>query len=271
MSNNIKLVEELIEQVKDLKYQDGKLDESQKRAKMIIRRSFGENSEYLKDLKKILFSPMIITSTTPHSSFEKAFERGKKEFINLLNVILEDLSLDYAFSQQTHDKVASEIKEIMNQESKRDMNKNIFVVHGHNDAMKLSVARTLEKLDLTPIILHEQPNKGRTIIEKFTDYSDVDFAIVILSADDIAYPKTADDSNAKFRARQNVILELGYFLGKLGRNKVISLYEQNSELEIPSDYLGVLFVPFDEYGKWQYDLVKELRAAGFDVDANKIV
>lgn len=268
---NIQLIEELIEQAQNLKYKDGKLDEVTKRAKMIIRKSFGENSEYLKDLKGILYSPFVFTSNTPYSTFERSFYSGKKELLNLLNVMLEDLSLDLKLSKKVHDTVANGIFQIMNDETNKEMNKNIFVVHGHNEEMKLSVARTLEKLELLPTILHEQPNKGRTIIEKFTEYSDVGFAVVILSADDIAYPKSSDGSNPKHRARQNVILELGYFLGKLGREKVLALYEENSALEIPSDYMGVLFVAFDKYGKWQYDLVKELRAAGFDVDANKII
>jgi predicted nucleotide-binding protein len=137
--------------------------------------------------------------------------------------------------------------------------------------MKLSVARTIEKLGLNPIILHEQPSKGKTIIEKFTDNSDVTFAIVLLSADDIAYNKNEKPEAAKFRARQNVIFELGYFIGKLGRDRVLALHEQQSDFEIPSDYSGVLFVPFDRAGKWQFDLVKELKALMINVDANNIL
>ena len=147
----------------------------------------------------------------------------------------------------------------------------IFIIHGHDEAMKQTVARTLEKLGLTPVILHEQPNIGRTIIEKFTDYSDVSFAIALLSPDDIAYPKSANPKQAKSRARQNVILELGFFLGKLGRNRVVALFKQNDNFEMPSDYSGVLFVSYEENNRWQFDLLRELKACGYKVDANKLL
>ncbi|MGD0657275.1 MAG: nucleotide-binding protein [Syntrophorhabdales bacterium] len=143
----------------------------------------------------------------------------------------------------------------------------LFVVHGHNHGFKESVARFIEKMGLEPVILHEKPNEGRTIIEKFSDYSDVHFAVVLLTGDDEGRAK---DSTAelKSRARQNVILELGYFLGKLGRARVCALYQQG--VELPSDYQGVLFVPLDSNERWKFDLLTELKAAGFAVDANRI-
>ena len=137
--------------------------------------------------------------------------------------------------------------------------------------MKQAVARILEKIGLEPIILHEKPNTGRTIIEKFTDYSNVGFAVVLLTPDDKGYAISAGIESAKHRARQNVIMELGYFLGKLGRESVMVIHTEEENFEIPSDYSGVLFVPFDSKGRWQFDLIKELRACGYDVDANKLL
>lgn len=145
----------------------------------------------------------------------------------------------------------------------------IFVVHGHDEEMKLAVARKIEKLDFEPLILHEKPNKGRTIIEKFTDYADVSFAVVLLSPDDLAYPKDKTPDDAKYRARQNVIFELGYFLGKLGRKNVTVIYRKTTDFEIPNDYSGVLWIPFES--GWEFDLVKELKACSFNVDANKLL
>jgi len=147
----------------------------------------------------------------------------------------------------------------------------IFIVHGHDEAMKQAVARTVEKMGFETIILHEKPSEGRTIIEKFTDYSDVSFAIVLLSPDDVAYPKDQSPKEAKLRARQNVIFELGFFIGKLGRNRVLVLYQEEKNFEMPSDYSGVLYTPYDDSGRWQFDLVKELKACGYDVDANKLL
>ncbi len=154
---------------------------------------------------------------------------------------------------------------------KSSMKNRIFIVHGHNDKMKFEMARSIEKMGLKSIILHEQPNGGRTIIEKFTDYSDVGFAVVLLSPDDLGYKSNSKPESAQFRARQNVILELGYFLGKLGRNHVVVFYMPEKNFEMPSDFSGVLYIPFDEAGKWQFDLVRELKSCGYTIDANKLI
>jgi predicted nucleotide-binding protein len=146
--------------------------------------------------------------------------------------------------------------------------RKVFIVHGHNDALKVSVARLLDKINLEPIILHEQPNLGRTIIEKFLDHSDVAFAVVLLTGDDRGGPAHEPPEKYKLRARQNVILELGYFIRALGRKRVAAIYQQ--DVEIPSDYSGVLFIPHDESGVWQFRLAKEIRASGIRVDLNKL-
>ncbi|MDB5314058.1 MAG: nucleotide-binding protein [Gemmataceae bacterium] len=152
----------------------------------------------------------------------------------------------------------------------KDLSGKVFVVHGHDDEMKQHVARVLSKLGLTPIILHEQPNFGKTIIEKFESTADVSFAVVLLSPDDMAYPLEANAKQAKSRARQNVILELGYFVGKLGRSQVFSL-KRGSSIELPSDFSGVVYTDYDAAGHWRFTLVRELKAAGYAVDANNLL
>lgn len=147
-------------------------------------------------------------------------------------------------------------------------NPKVFLVHGHDNAARETVARFIEKIKLNPIILHEQPNAGRTLIEKLEHNAEVGFAIVILTPDDEGRVKLQDEK-LRDRARQNVILELGYFVGKLGRNRVCALHK--GSVEIPSDYLGVLFVSMDDAGGWQLKLAKELKEAGFFVDMNKVV
>ena len=146
--------------------------------------------------------------------------------------------------------------------------RKVFIVHGRNDTLKVSVARLLEKVNLKPIILHEQPNLGRTIIEKFLDYSDVAFAVILLTGDDRGGPAQDPPEKYRLRALQNVILELGYFIRALGRKRVAAIYQQ--DVEIPSDYSGVLFIPHDESGIWQLRLAKEIRASGIRVDLNKL-
>lgn len=147
------------------------------------------------------------------------------------------------------------------------LKKDIFVVHGHNEGVREGVARYLEKLGLNPIILHEQPNNGRTIIEKFEDHSNVSFALVLLTADDLGRRKSDAESENKFRARQNVIFELGFFIGKLGRKKVCAIYE--SGVELPSDYQGLLYLNYDASGSWKLLLAKELKSGGIPVDLNR--
>lgn len=145
--------------------------------------------------------------------------------------------------------------------------RRVFLVHGHDERARETVARFLEKLELECIILHEQPNKGRTVIEKFVDYADVSFAVVLLTPDDRGGLATDSFEAQRARARQNVILELGFFLGALGRSRVCALYAEG--VEIPSDYSGVLFVPLDDSDAWRITLLRELIAAGIQVDANR--
>lgn len=137
--------------------------------------------------------------------------------------------------------------------------------------MKQAVARVVEKLGLNAIVLHEKPNQGKTIIEKFTEYSNVGYAVVLLSPDDVVSSKSNKSDKKIFRARQNVIFELGFFIGKLGRNRVMSLYRQTDNFELPSDYSGVLFIPFDEHYHWRFDLIRELKSSGYQLDANKLL
>ena len=153
--------------------------------------------------------------------------------------------------------------------SEVSLTNKIFLVHGHDEGMKQSVARTLMKLKLDPIILHEQPDSGKTIIEKFERDADVGFAVILLSPDDMGYKKADGAKQAKPRARENVILELGYFVGKLGRDKVMAL-KRGDDLNPPSDLSGVVYTPFDDHGAWEMKLVKELKAAGYSVDANNL-
>lgn len=145
---------------------------------------------------------------------------------------------------------------------------NVFVVHGHDEAAKQTIARFVEHLGLTPIILHEKPDAGRTIIEKVEAYSNVGFAVILLTPDDMGYAKDTPEK-VMGRARQNVILELGYFLGKLGRERVCVLYRE--VVELPSDFLGVLYVPLGSDEGWKLRLAREMKAAGLAVDLNRTV
>jgi predicted nucleotide-binding protein len=142
---------------------------------------------------------------------------------------------------------------------------DVFVVHGRDNETKQEVARFLEQI-VKPrvILLGEQPDQGRTIIEKFEDYaSDVGFAVVLLTGDDEGRISGREEP-LRARARQNVILELGFFIGTLGRGHVALLYEDG--VELPSDITGVLYLGLDPEGAWKKKLALELSAAGVSID-----
>jgi len=206
----------------------------------------------------------IYGGSTGPTSFREEVEEFRSDvdyYVRSLQSILKRLELIPE---------APELKQVNPQQHTNPscaISKQVFIVHGHDEAAKESVARLLEKLELDPIILHEQPNRGRTVIEKFEDYSDVGFAVVLLTPDDVGAARE-DAKNLKPRARQNVLFELGFFIGKLGRERVCALHKGN--VEILSDFSGVLWTALDEEGAWRLKLGKEIRAAGLDVDLNRL-
>jgi predicted nucleotide-binding protein len=164
--------------------------------------------------------------------------------------------------------------------------KRVFIVHGTDHTPAKELKAILEEIGLNPIILHEQPSGSRTIIEKLEEYSqDVGFAIILLTPDDALVPtaKTfkVDEKQGTvspmfimpslkplFRARQNVILEFGYFIARIGRKRVCCLYKENTELPFdkPSDMQGIVYIPFKNSVKEAKDeIIKELQAANFKV------
>ena len=145
----------------------------------------------------------------------------------------------------------------------------VFIVHGHDGAAKHEVARFLGTLDLEAIILHEQANEGRTIIEKVEAYGgEAGFAIVLLTPDDEGARR---GEVSRPRPRQNVVMELGFFIGKLGRGRVCAL-KSKGDMDLPSDILGIVWEEFEPDGQgWKMSLARELKAAGYPIDWNKVM
>lgn len=145
--------------------------------------------------------------------------------------------------------------------------REVFIVHGHDEALKGKVARFIQRLELTPIILEEQPNSGQTVIEKFEKHAgSIRFAVILLTPDDIGYSKDHPEE-AKPRARQNAIAELGYFVHALGRRHVAVICM--GEIEIPSNFSGVLYLQAAG-DSWELKLAKEMKSSGLHVDLNKL-
>jgi len=146
---------------------------------------------------------------------------------------------------------------------KTTMNNKVFIVHGHDDGAKQTIARALERAGLEAIILHEQASGGRTIIEKIEANSNVSFAIVLYTPCDLGRSNEAQVDVYNNRARQNVVFEHGYLIGKLGRECVCALVK--GDVETPGDMSGVVYITMDEKGAWKMELAKEMENAGLTI------
>lgn len=207
----------------------------------------------------------VVLSMGNHNELREAHEarqyvaEGKAQSLLMLNQAIRFLEEEIADAERTAPQVAlgKPIK----------TSRKVFVVHGHDHGARDAVARFLEKIELQAIILQEQPDRGLTIIEKFESYAaQVGFAVVLLTPDDLGGVAAAEAQSS--RARQNVIFELGYFVGKLGRGRACLM--RKGDVEIPSDLYGVIYTDFDVSDGWKIKLVKELKAAGLPFDANKM-
>lgn len=280
------MIEDLKKRVENLAFEDyTELDAIQRKATLLIKHSFGKSSEYDSDLYEIDFpedDPFDRDNDIFHPRKQR-WESGKKTILNLLGTMIEDLKMSES------SKISPETK------GDKPKSTRVFIVHGTDHKPMKELKAMLSGLGLNPIVLHEQPSSGKTVVEKLEDYSDVGYAFVILTPDDGLFSiqeveKLCDEIDSKkiyehqkdklffdsfgkmWRrvARQNVILELGYFMGLLGRNRVCCLY--NGNVVLPSDIHGIVYVPFKNSVEEAKDMiVKELRACGYKVDANKII
>lgn len=187
------------------------------------------------------------------------------------NISLESLKHNIlVLSQRMTTFLVTTNNKIISKEETCAMRSNrVFIVHGHDDAAKIEMARTLERAGLEAVILHEQADAGLTIIEKIEKYTDVAFAVVLYTECDKGRAKEQDVSEEKYRARQNVVFEHGYLIGKLGRMQVSAFVK--GDVETPGDISGVVYTKMDSAGAWKLTLAKNLIAAGVGVDVEKMV
>ncbi|MQU62335.1 nucleic acid-binding protein [Pseudomonas sp. FSL R10-1350] len=143
----------------------------------------------------------------------------------------------------------------------------VFVVHGRDEISKTNLEVFLHEIGLEPIVLHRQADEGMTVIEKFEKHSDVGYAFILLTPDEVAYLASEDtlsddDQNKEYRARPNVIFEFGYFIGKLGRSRVCCLHTGHTTL--PSDVSGMVYKRFEKsVEEIAYSIIKDLKASGY--------
>lgn len=152
-----------------------------------------------------------------------------------------------------------------NESTVKDISNNkVFIVHGHDEKMKNQLEIFLNEIGLEPVVLHREADEGLTVIEKFEKHSDVGYAFILLTPDDIAYPVNFEDKKEK-RARQNVVFEFGYFVSKLGRNRVCCLYKRG--VTIPTDIAGLLYKDIEENVEEKaFSILKDIKAAGYKIN-----
>lgn len=228
-----------------------------------VRDAFGERADeavtfsvaLMQAGDAITFSPFVEGPSLEQQEYSNATQRVAEAIARIPNLmsVVDEKTVAEAVAGRTIAAVAG--------------SRRVFLVHGHSEEAKQAVARVLERLDLEPIILHEKPDMNRTIIEKFEAHADVGFAVVLMTPDDSGGPRAAKPDTYQPRARQNVVFEMGFFLGRLGRGRVCVLYDP--AVEMPSDYSGVLYKRLNDPG-WKWELAKEIDAAGIAVDLNRL-
>lgn len=226
-----------------------------------LKTSFGENSDELNKFKKIRF---LYSGPRGYEGIQvpldiETYKDGLKSTKILLEVIKENIRINgLTKNKPTATQIISE--------TKKTISDKVFIVHGHDELIISQVSEVLRKLGLEPIILKDTANNGDTIIEKIERLSnEVGFGIVLYTACDIG---GKNEKDLKPRARQNVVLEHGYLMAKIGRKNTMALIKD--KVEAPSDISGLLYTPVDEHKAWQYKLVDELKASGYNVSKDKI-
>jgi predicted nucleotide-binding protein len=149
--------------------------------------------------------------------------------------------------------------------------RRIIVVSGTDEVMKQTITGALRKLGLAAIVINEEPGQGKKIVDRFADYTDVGFAIVLLSPDVYVYPKGEEATKRERIPKQEVTLMFGFLLGKLGKDKVFAFYRESPNFAFPMEFEGVKFTALDNRDSWKLALIRELTNCGYTVDAERLL
>ena len=250
---SLKKINILIDELKLLKYYDDIIDNEymkwNEKSYRFLNQIFNENSEQTYKYAGIIFECYNSYSDCIPS---KTFNDAKKAMNSLLEIFIEEIEeLD-------------EKTQIYKDKSMEIDKSKVFIVHGHDEGLKYEVAHFIGKLNLEAIILEEQANNGMSIFEKIERYSNVGFAIILYTACDIG---GKDKESLQSRARQNVIFEHGYLCGKIGRENISFL--KKGDIEIANDLSGLVYI--EKSDNWKMELVKNMKASGYDIDMENIL
>lgn len=226
-------------------------------AGVVLRHAVGANDPLVTQFEKVSYSLSFFSDRTPQSAFDAARRRGVQRATSILRAAITQVKLtEESRGSSDGDDLSSRTR--------------IFIVHGHDEGLKETVARFLLRLTGSePVILHEQSSGSATIIEKLERFTaTARYAVVLATGDDIGRSASAQPGDELPRARQNVVFELGYFFAALGRSNVALLYQPG--VERPSDTDGIVHIPIDESGGWRVLLTRELEGAGIEVDRSAL-
>lgn len=232
----------------------------QGRAIVILIRMFGKDSiqeEQVRNVKFQRYTSVSINGVTAGGGNNS--KRCEEQASQVVRAIIDDV-LVFGIPGLPAVKLGSS--------DRSNNSKQVFIVHGHDDIAKTKTARFIQQLGLEPIILHEQASGSKTVIEKIEAFTEVGFGIVLYTPCDTG---GKIDTVVKYqnRARQNVVFEHGFLIGKIGRKNVCALVK--GDVETPNDISGVVYVKMDEDDAWQMKVFKELKNSGYDVDANNFL
>ena len=248
---------DLIPALKQQRRGSVKFEKWQRDTEVAISHAFGESSDHVRKFKDIHYVTGFVVGRTSDSDFQQMYISGLESADALLQSLIDEVE---EYWEEDREPLSPD-----SSESRQSNRNQVFIIHGRDYGTRNAVTGFLKDLGLEPVVLQEQASQGLTVIENFERWAGVDFAIALLTPDDLG---GSQDDSLQPRARQNAVFELGYFMGEYGRDRVCALVR--GAPEIPSDYSGVVYITFDESECWKIGLLKELRSAGFDIDANRV-
>ena len=266
---------------KDPYYEWDKIDLSEIKERIVIpflkeeRVCFSKQFFPASEIRSIVIVESELTVKAYRADLQKKYPNSSLLWTSPF-IFNEDESSVRNISDRVFKECKSQLQEITSKSEAPTPNKpqtpmdksKVFIVHGHDDAAKEAAARFVEKIGLEAIILHEQASSGKTIIEKIEEYTNVGFGIVLYTPCDVGALQGQEKDDLKPRARQNVVFEHGYLIGKIGRENVCALVKGN--IETPNDISGVVYIKMEGEKEWKYKVADEMKESGYNVDLTKI-
>lgn len=224
-----------IDNLTKLRWNDPRAEAWKNRVLRLLKKEFGEGSDYYKELEGIVHGPIAVTQGTPESVFQNDYIRDLEEYKIHLDSYLEEIR-----EERRDDILLKQAKSPTTNPS--SYTKTLFIIHGHDETNTLRLQSLLkDRWDLNPVLLRDRPGKGRTIVEKFEEEAKkATYVFAILSPDDVV---TASSDEYR-QSRPNVFFELGWFYGRIGREKVCILFKKGTKIH--SDLEGISRIQFDK-------------------------